>query len=140
MDQQKNVIAIEEKPKVPKSDYIVPGIYFYKQGVTEYVKSILPSSRGELEITDLNNLYIERGKLQCSILSDIVWYDMGNPEDIYSAASFIKAKQAENDHYIGCIEEIAYKKGRISRTEVLVKASMYSNSSYGHYLKRLVGE
>lgn len=139
-DQHKNIVTIEEKPSIPKSNYIVPGIYFYKRGVSEYAKKLKPSYRGELEITDLNNMYIDQGELQCIILTNMIWYDMGNPADIHAVATFVKAKQDESGHCIGCIEEAAYQKGWISQREVLAKARMYRNSTYGQYLERLAGE
>lgn len=140
LDHQNNVTKILEKPKNPRSNLIVPGLYIYRGGVSEYAKTLKPSARNELEITDLNNLYITQRELQCCVLKDMVWYDLGNPDDILAAAAFVKEKQDATGCYIGCIEQTAYAMGRITKKEVSEKAKMYRNSKYGQYLEQLVVE
>jgi glucose-1-phosphate thymidylyltransferase len=112
------VNGIEEKPYEPKSHYAVPGLYFYDNTAVQRARSLKPSSRGELEITDLNNSYIEDGKLNVKILRDnAAWFDTGNPDAMFEAAMFIKSIQSRTGQLIGCIEEVAYKMRLINKLE-----------------------
>lgn len=118
-DAEMNVISIEEKPEHPKSNYAIPGLYFYDNDVIEIAKTITPSARGELEITSVNNEYLKRGKLKMQLLGrGFAWLDTGNPDALMEAANYIATIQKRQGLYVSCIEEIAYKRGFINREQL----------------------
>ena len=134
-------ISIEEKPKIPKSNLVVPGIYFYDNDVVEIAKSLKPSGRGELEITDVNKTYMERGDLNVIPLgSGYAWFDMGSPDRLSDASDFVKAIELRQGIQIACLEEYAYKNGWITTEKVLEHAKKYGKTEYGKYLKRITKE
>jgi len=138
-DENKNVVSIEEKPKVPKSNYAVPGIYFYDNSVIEIAKSLKQSARGEYEITDVNAAYLKRGKLKVSILGrGTAWLDTGTFDSLIQASVFVQTIEKRQGLKIGCIEEIAYKKGYITKEQLIELAKPLLNSGYGKYLMDLV--
>jgi len=131
-------ISLEEKPKQPKSNFAVPGVYFYDGKVVEFAKSLKPSPRGEIEITDLNRLYLEKGQLQVGVLGrGVAWLDAGTHESLLQAANFIQAVQDRQGLMISCIEEIAFRMGFINQQQLLDLANSYAANAYGDYLKRL---
>jgi len=137
-DTNGNAISIEEKPKHPKSNYAVPGIYFYDNDVIEIAKNIKPSKRGELEITDINKAYLEMGKLQVSILdSGTAWLDTGTFASLMQASQFVEVIQERQGLRIGAIEEIAYNQGYISKNQLHELAQPLLKSGYGEYLMQL---
>ncbi len=128
-------ISIEEKPAQPKSNYAVPGLYFYDNSVVEIAKTIKPSARGELEITTVNNEYLSRGNLHVETLGrGFAWLDTGNHDMLLSAANFVETLQKRQGMYISCIEEIAYKRGFIDRDQLLKLAEPLMKTEYGKYL------
>lgn len=134
-DTEMRVLGIEEKPQKPKSPYAVPGLYFYGPDVVDLAKSLKPSARGELEITDLNRLYLEQGRLKVRLLArGHAWLDTGTFEALHQAASFVQAIQERQGVQIGCIEEIAYQKGYIGGDQLLSLKTRYSKNEYGAYL------
>ncbi len=138
-DNEGKAISIEEKPKQPKSNYAVPGIYFYDNEVVEIAKNIKPSSRGELEITDVNNAYLEKGKLKVSILDKgTAWLDTGTFNSLMQASQFVQVIEERQGLKIGAIEEIAYKKGFIDSNQLENLAKPLIKSGYGEYLIRLL--
>ncbi len=137
-DEEWNAVSIEEKPESPKSDYAVPGLYFYDNEVVEIAKNVKPSARGELEITSVNNEYLRRGKLKVQPLGrGFAWLDTGNPDSLIEAANFIATIQKRQGLYISCIEEIAYKRGFIDREQLEKLAEELIKTPYGLYLKKL---
>jgi glucose-1-phosphate thymidylyltransferase len=141
LDAQGRPVSIEEKPKYPKSRYAVPGLYFYDGRVVEFAATLQPSARGELEITDLNRLYLERGELEVSILGrGIAWLDAGTPESLLQAAEFVHAVQERQGVMVACPEEIAYRMGYINREQLLDLARQLGDNSYRDYLLRLAEE
>lgn len=135
-DDNNNVISIEEKPQKPKSDYAVPGLYFYDNSVVEIAKSITPSKRGELEITDVNMEYLRRGELKVELMGrGVAWLDTGTHKALLAAANFVEALQTRQGLYIACLEEIAYKKGYITKEQLLKLAKPLEKTDYGMYLK-----
>lgn len=135
-DSNKKVLGIEEKPKNPKSNWAVTGLYFYDSNVVAYAKQLKPSARGELEITDLNNVYLAQGGLQVEFLSrGIAWLDTGTPQSLLQASNFVQVVEERQGLKIGCIEEIAYHNGFIDKMQLLKLAAEYGNNDYGHYLK-----
>ncbi|MBS7526603.1 glucose-1-phosphate thymidylyltransferase RfbA [Fusibacter paucivorans] len=137
-DTDGNVMSIEEKPSVPKSNYAVPGLYFYDNEVVKIARGIKPSKRGELEITAVNNAYLEQGKLKVELFGrGMAWLDTGTHQGLLEAANFVEAIQKRQGLYIACIEEIAYKKGYISKQQLLQLAEPLMKAEYGEYLKRL---
>lgn len=137
-DKNRNVISIEEKPKKPKSNWVVAGLYFYDNQVIKIAKKIKPSSRGELEITDVNNEYIKKGKLKVKLLGrGYAWLDTGTYESLIDASIFIKTIEERQGLKIGCVEEIAYRMGYINKKQ-LEKLAKQINTSYGDYLKSLL--
>lgn len=133
------IISIEEKPDSPKSTYAVPGLYYYDSGVVEIAKQIKPSTRGELEITSINDAYLQLGKLKASLLDrGTVWLDTGTSESLYSASSYVRVIEQRQGMKIGCLEEIAWKEGLISDTQLLKRASEFGGSDYGKYLSSLL--
>jgi glucose-1-phosphate thymidylyltransferase len=137
-DDQGRAISLEEKPSKPRSNYAVPGLYFYDQRVVSFAKALKPSARGEIEITDLNKVYLEMGQLRVLRLGrGIAWLDAGTQESLLQAANFIQTVQERQGIMISCPEEIAYRRGFISREMLLEIARSYKNNSYGEYLLRL---
>ena len=134
-DDEWNVLSIEEKPQNPKSNYIVPGLYFYDNNVIEIAKGVKPSHRGEVEITSVNEEYLKRGKLKVELLGrGMAWLDTGTHAGLLEAANFIETIQKRQGLYIACLEEIAYSKGYISREQLLETASELEKTDYGQYL------
>ncbi len=137
-DKSGKVISIEEKPKNPKSSYAVPGIYFYDNSVVEIAKNVKPSSRGELEITSVNEEYLKRGLLNVELFGrGTAWLDTGTHKTLLAAANFVEAIQTRQGLYVACIEEIAYKKGFITRDQLLNLAKKLKKSPYGEYLNKV---
>jgi len=140
-DAAGKVLSLEEKPAHPKSHYAMPGIYFYDAQVTKFAAQMQPSARGELEITDLNSMYLSRGQLRVEILGrGVAWLDAGTHESLLQSASFVQAVQERQGLMISCPEEIAFRKGFISLDELATLAAKMSDNSYAFYLKRLVDE
>lgn len=135
-DENGNVISIEEKPKLPKSNYAVPGLYFYDNQVVSIAKGITPSARGEIEITAVNNEYLKNGKLKVELFGrGMAWLDTGTHKGLLEAANFVEAIQTRQGLYVACIEEIAYRKGFINRDQLLILAKTMEKIEYGQYLK-----
>lgn len=138
-DENQKAISIEEKPLEPKSNYAVPGLYFYDNSVVGYAKNLKPSPRGELEITDINKIYLEKGQLEVGVMSrGTAWLDTGTFDSLHEASEFVKVLEKRQGFKISCIEEIAYLKGFIGKEELLKAAEKYGKSGYGAYLKKLV--
>lgn len=143
VDQNKEgtVISIEEKPKKPKSSNAVVGLYFYDSQVIEYTKKLKPSQRGELEITDLNQLYLKKGKLRVSAMGrGYAWLDTGTHQDLHEAGSFVRSIQERQGLQIACPEEIAFEAGWIDQKLLLKQAKRFQGNRYGEYLYGLVGQ
>ena len=137
-DQEGKAISIEEKPEHPKSNYAVPGLYFYDNDVVEIAKNVKPSARGEIEITSINNEYLNRGTLKVETLGrGFAWLDTGNHDSLLDAADFVAAFQKRQGLYISCIEEIAYKRGFISKEQLLKLAEPLMKTNYGKYMKEV---
>lgn len=137
-DANNNVISIEEKPAHPKSNYAVPGLYFYDHTVTGIARSLKPSQRGEYEITDINKIYLEQGKLKVALMSrGTAWLDTGTFDSLSDASEFVRVIEKRQGTKIGCIEEIAYRKGYISKEQLLEMANNLRKSGYGEYLFRI---
>ena len=135
-DNQGRAISIEEKPAKPKSNYCVTGLYFYDNRVVEYAKNLKPSARGELEITDLNRVYLEQGELNVELLGQgFTWLDTGTHESLVEATNFVKTVETHQHRKIACLEEIAYLNGWISKEEVLEVYEVLKKNQYGQYLK-----
>lgn len=140
-DKNYNVISIEEKPKYPKSNYVVPGLYFYDNDVVEIAKNIQPSERGELEITSVNNEYLRQGRLKVELLGrGTAWLDTGTSHGLLDAANYVEAVQTRQGLYVACIEEIAYRKGYITREKLLELAAPLIKTEYGQYLVKIAKE
>jgi glucose-1-phosphate thymidylyltransferase len=140
-DREKKVLSIEEKPAKPRSNYAVTGLYFYDNSVVEKAKSLKPSPRGELEITDLNRTYLDEGTLEIKLMGrGMAWLDTGTYESLLQAANFIATLEQRQGLKASCIEEIALKRGYIDRKQLLELALPYKNSQYGKYLLRLATE
>ena len=138
IDKTGKAISIEEKPAVPKSNLAVPGIYFYDNDVVRIAKEIKPSDRGELEITDVNKVYMEMGKLQVIPLGNgYAWFDTGSPDRLSDAADFVKAIELRQGLQIACLEEIAYRNEWISKEVLEEYAERYKKTEYGKYLKKV---
>lgn len=138
-DSNKRVVSIEEKPLQPKSDYAVPGLYFYDNRVVEYAKKIKPSNRGELEITDINQIYLQNNELNVSIFNrGTAWLDTGTFHSLMQAGQFVQVIEDRQGLKIGAIEEVAYRMGYISRAELHQLAKPLCKSGYGEYLMRIV--
>ena len=135
-DPEGHAISIEEKPRQPKSNYCVTGLYFYDNHVVEYAKQLKPSARGELEITDLNRMYLERGTMNVELLGQgFTWLDTGTHESLVDATNFVKTMEQHQHRKIACLEEIAYLNGWISREDVLKVYEILKKNQYGQYLK-----
>ncbi len=138
-DDNLKAVSIEEKPENPKSHYAVPGLYFYDNSVVEIAKNLEPSPRGELEITDVNKIYLEQGKLEVGVMSrGTAWLDTGTFDSLHEASEFVKVLEKRQGFKISCIEEIAFKKGFINKEQLLQAAEKYGKSGYGSYLKNLM--
>ena len=136
-DDDNNVLSIQEKPKNPKSNYVVPGLYFYDKDVCEIAKNIKPSPRGELEISDINLEYLKRKKLKVELMGrGIAWLDTGTTKGILDAANFVYAIQSRQGLYIACLEEIAYKNGYISKEDLLILSKSLLKTDYGKYIEK----
>ena len=137
-DKDWNVLSIEEKPENPKSNYVVPGLYFYDNDVIEIAKKVEPSNRGELEITSVNEEYLKRGKLKVELLGrGMAWLDTGTHDGLLEACNFIETVQKRQSLYIACLEEIAYLKGYITKEDLLRLAKPLKKTEYGKYLIEL---
>lgn len=135
-DRNGNVISLEEKPENPKSNYAIPGLYFYDNGVTDIAKKLEPSDRGEIEITELNKIYLEKGKLKVELLGrGFAWLDTGTPDSLANASDFVRVIQKREGLYVACIEEVAYNMGFIGKHQLLDLARNYRGAEYGKYLK-----
>lgn len=140
-DDEMHAVSIEEKPTIPKSNYAVTGLYFYDNQVVEIAKQIQPSSRGELEITDVNQAYLERGELAVEVMGrGFAWLDTGTHESLLEASSFIATIEGRQNLKVACLEEIAYRMGYIDREKLIALAQPLKKNQYGQYLLRLVGE
>lgn len=138
-DENKKVLSLEEKPKNPKSNYAVTGLYFYDGNVCEYAKQLQPSKRGELEITDLNRIYLEKGKLNVEILGrGFAWLDTGTHDSMLQASNFVQSMELNKGVKISCLEEIAYNQGFISAKDLLDKIEKYGNNQYYSYIRNIV--
>ncbi len=140
-DKNNRVLSIEEKPQEPKSNYAVPGLYFYNNEVVEIAKHVQPSARGELEITAVNNEYLRRGKLRVTLMGrGMAWLDTGSPNGMHKASSFVKAVQEMQGFYISCIEEIAWRRGFITTEQMRTLGEELKMTEYGQYLMSLAEE
>ena len=138
-DDDNNVISIEEKPKEPKSNFAVPGLYFYDNNVIEIAKNVRPSARGEVEITSVNNAYLEEGTLKVALMKrGMAWLDTGNPEGMLKAAEFVEAVQSRQGFYIACLEEIAWRRGFIDDEQLMAVGRELKMTEYGKYILSLV--
>lgn len=138
-DENGKAVSIEEKPEHPKSNYCVTGLYFYDKNVVEYAKSIKPSARGELEITDLNRIYLEKGKLDVELLGQgFTWLDTGTHESLVDATNFVKTIEVHQNRKIACLEEIAYLNGWITKDDLKKSYELYKKNQYGSYLKEVI--
>ncbi len=140
-DKNHKVVSIEEKPEHPKSNYAVPGLYFYDNRVVEIAKNVKPSARGEIEITAVNNAYLEMGELNVTLLGrGMAWLDTGTPANMLKAAEFVEAVQDRQGFYVSCIEEIAWRRGFITREQLKEIGNELKMTDYGQYLLSIAGE
>jgi glucose-1-phosphate thymidylyltransferase len=139
-DSGMKAISIEEKPVSPKSNYAVPGLYFYDNDVVKIARSLQPSSRGEYEITDVNKAYLQQGKLKVAVLDrGTAWLDTGTFDSLSDASEFVRVIEKRQGTKIGCVEEVAYKQGFISKEQLMKLAGELAKSGYGEYLKKIAG-
>ncbi len=137
-DENRKVLSIDEKPKQPKSNYAVPGLYFYDNSVVKIAKTMQPSPRGEYEITDVNKEYLKQGKLKVGIMNrGTAWLDTGTFDSFADACEFVRVIEKRQSQKIGCIEEVAYRMGYINKNQLLLLADKYAKSGYGEYLRRI---
>ena len=137
-DRDQKAVSIEEKPSAPKSNYAVPGLYFYDNSVVEIAKNMKPSTRGEYEITDVNRVYLEQGKLKVGIMNrGTAWLDTGTFDSFADACEFVRVIEKRQSQKVGCIEEVAYRMGYINHDQLIVLADKYAKSGYGEYLRRV---
>ena len=135
-DESGKAVSIEEKPAAPKSNYCVTGLYFYDNRVVEYAKNLKPSPRGELEITDLNRIYLEQGELNVELLGQgFTWLDTGTHESLVEATNFVMTVEKHQNRKIGCLEDIAYLNGWITREQMIETIEIYKKNQYGQYLQ-----
>lgn len=140
-DKDRNVLSIEEKPERPKSNYAVPGLYFYDNRVVEIAKSVKPSARGEIEITSVNNAYLAMGELKVTLLGrGMAWLDTGTPKGLLKAAEFVETVQDRQGFYIACLEEIAWRRGFIDTEQLMELGESLKMTDYGQYLLTLARE
>ena len=140
-DKDHKVLSIEEKPQKPKSNYAVPGLYFYDNRVVEIAKNVKPSARGEIEITSVNNAYLEMGELKVMLLGrGMAWLDTGTPSNMLKAAEFVEAVQDRQGFYVSCIEEIAWRRGFITREQLVTLGEELKMTEYGQYLLAIAEE
>ncbi|HGN6884939.1 TPA: glucose-1-phosphate thymidylyltransferase RfbA [Neisseria gonorrhoeae] len=140
-DENFNALSIEEKPQQPKSDWAVTGLYFHDNRAVEFAKQLKPSARGELEISDLNRMYLEDGSLSVQILGrGFAWLDTGTQESLHEAASFVQTVQNIQNLHIACLEEIAWRNGWLTKKDVETRAKHLEKTAYGQYLLRLIGK
>ena len=140
-DKNNKVISIEEKPNNPKSNYAVPGLYFYDNKVVEIAKKVRPSNRGEIEITDINNVYLQKGELDVILLGrGMAWLDTGTPEGMIKAAEYVEAVQSRQGFYIACLEEIAWRRGFINKEQLREIGESLKMTNYGQYILSLLNE
>ncbi len=140
-DDDDSVLSIEEKPQVPKSNYAITGLYFYDSEVCSIAKSIAPSERGELEITSVNQVYLDKGRLKLYRFGrGTAWLDTGTPEGMLKAAEYVEAIQSRQGYYIACIEEVAYRRGFISRKDLISISQKLEGTNYGKYLLSIAKE
>ena len=140
-DKDGNVLSLEEKPQNPKSNYAVTGLYFYDNSVVEYAKNLKPSARGELEITDLNKIYLEKGKLQVELLGrGFAWLDTGTHSSLIKAGQFVQTIEENQDIKVACLEEIALNMGFISKEELAKQVEKYKSNEYYDYVKRIISK
>lgn len=140
-DQNHRVVGIEEKPEVPKSNYAVPGLYFYDGQVSDIAANVKPSARGELEITSINNAYLEQGQLSVELMGrGMAWLDTGTPEGLLKAAEYVEAVQSRQGYYIACLEEIAYRRGFIDSAALRKLGEALEKTAYGKYLLSVADE
>lgn len=140
-DSERRVVGIEEKPERPKSNYAVPGLYFYDSQVRDIAAGVKPSARGELEITSVNNAYLERGQLSVELMGrGMAWLDTGTPEGLLKAAEYVEAVQSRQGYYVACLEEIAYRRGFIDTDHLRRLGEALGKTDYGRYLVSVADE
>lgn len=140
-DERHNVVGIEEKPEVPKSNYAVPGLYFYDGQVSDIASNVMPSARGELEITSVNNAYLDQGQLSVELMGrGMAWLDTGTPEGLLKAAEYVEAIQSRQGYYIACLEEIAFRRGFIDDAQLRDLGEALKKTAYGKYLLNVASE
>ena len=141
VDKNHNVISVEEKPENPKSDFAITGLYFYPKGVSQKAKQVTPSARGELEITTLNDMYLQEGQLKAALLNDgYTWFDTGTFDSMKEAIDFVSSIQKNKDKVICCPEAIAYQNDWLTKEELEKTANIMSKNSYGKYLKKVINK